>query len=356
VDPEWVDPEWVGPAWAVLASADEVRVAVLVLDPASVLVPAADALKVVPAAFPMAGQVAVRKGVLKEVPVAVIVVVPKVDLAAATMDLTVVRMGAALVAATVDRIVDPRVTVVAKTMKRSRVFSPMSRLKMLLPGHAPQRLGEGFEFDLFRASAGLHLFEYVRGGENRDFTGDVEPGLQVRQNSLLKRQIPPNRGPAERDAIAAGCSFLPHQGAVVPESRSSRGRMLRLVEVFEFLEDVHIQQIATFGRNHSDRPLSADGLKRRMQFFIAGRRVDSPRFQQSRAGHGMGINPPFGEYAPNQANPLLALDAKVIVHGIDRLIPDKFPVHRRNKQGILNDRGAARGERIAEDTATGKGT
>src|SRR5439155_6085469 len=95
--------------------------------------------------------------------------------------------------------------------------------------------------------------------------------------------------------------------------------------------------------------------KRRMQLFIAGRRIAPPRLEERRADRWECVDSPFRENAADQPHAVLAFDPEIIVHRIDRLVPEKFTVNGRNEEGILyRSRSRKTSAALKQTCATGK--
>ena len=138
--------------------------------------------------------------------------------------------------------------------------------------------------------------------------------------------IAADRNPAERDRISPRRPFLPDDRAVVPQRRPAGRGMFGFIEVFQFLLHDHIEQVAAFDRNHSHRGPAANRLQRGMQFFIAHRRIGPPRLEHRRADRGKRIDPPFGSTPAIMPHAIFPLDAEIIVHRIDSLVPEQLAI------------------------------
>ena len=131
--------------------------------------------------------------------------------------------------------------------------------------------------------------------------------------------------------------------------------MLGFVEVFELFLHDHIEEVTALHGDDAHRGPPPNRLKRRMQLFIAGRRIAPPRLEERRADRWECVDSPFRENAADQPHAVLAFDPEIIVHRIDRLVPEKLAVNGWNEEGILyRSRSRKTSAALKQTCATGK--
>jgi len=112
----------------------------------------------------------------------------------------------------------------------------------------------------------------------------------------------------------------------VPSDRGTFGGILRAVDILELFDHLDSDRKALFDRDGSDKAGSPDGLQGALDSLESVGGVFSPWFEQSRADFRIGLHTTFEPLRRIARGSLLGLDPKIVLDGIDDLIPEKLAV------------------------------
>ena len=118
----------------------------------------------------------------------------------------------------------------------------------------------------------------------------------------------------------------PNDRPIVPSDRGTFGGILRAVDILELFDHLDSHRKALFDRDGSDKAGSPDGLQGALDTLETEGGVFSPWFEQSRTDFRIGLHATFEPLRRIARGSLLGLDPKVVLDGIDDLIPEKLAV------------------------------
>lgn len=158
--------------------------------------------------------------------------------------------------------------------------------------------------------------------------------LDLSKDLLLQLTVPLLLDPIQSDGLAAERRIGSDDGSIVPCGGRTICSAQRSIDFLDILVDNYLDQIPSVIWNDLDPGGSSHCLQGALQSLKSHHRVSPPWFKIAGADLRKRLQLPFQPLFPGLHGTGFAIDLKVVVHGIDYLIPNEIGWMVRNLKWV----------------------